>query len=77
MIRAIDGPLAERRRPRPEDLEYAGSAEPLRDVWVAVRAQPARVLERMTLADVAAGKLPAARGQADEGQRRLGPALDD
>jgi hypothetical protein len=37
---------------------FGGTAEPLRDVWVAVRASLRRVLEAVTLADVAAGTLP-------------------
>ena len=59
VIRAIDGPLAGVSGRRPQDLGYTGTAEPLRDVWVAVRASLRSVLERVTLADVAAGKLPA------------------
>jgi Rrf2 family protein len=58
VIRAIDGPLAGVSGHRPQDLAYTGTAEPLRDVWVAVRASLRDVLERVTLADVAAGKLP-------------------
>jgi Rrf2 family protein len=60
VIRAVDGPLANVRGVRPENLEYAGSSLPLRDVWVAVRASLRSVLEEVTLADVAAGELPAA-----------------
>lgn len=63
VIRAIDGPLAGVSGRRPQDLTYAGSAEPMRDVWVAVRASLRGVLERITLADVAAGKLPAHVGK--------------
>jgi len=58
VIRAVDGPLANVRGVRPEALSFDGSAEPLRDVWVAVRASLRRVLEHVTLADLAAGKLP-------------------
>jgi Rrf2 family protein len=58
VIRAIDGPLAGVSGRRPQDLSYAGTAEPLREVWVAVRASLRGVLERISLADVAAGKLP-------------------
>jgi Rrf2 family protein len=58
VIRAIDGPLAGVGGRRPEELEFTGSAEPLRDVWIAVRASLRRVLEDVTLADVAAGELP-------------------
>jgi Rrf2 family protein len=59
VIRAIDGPLAGVGGRRPEELAFTGSAEPLRDVWIAVRASLRRVLEEVTLADVAAGQLPA------------------
>ena len=58
VIRAVDGPLANVRGVRPESLEYAGSSEPLRDVWIAVRASLRSVLESVTLADVARGELP-------------------
>jgi Rrf2 family protein len=58
VIRAVDGPLANVRGVRPEALAYAGTAEPLRDVWVAVRASLRGVLEQVTLADLAAGALP-------------------
>src|SRR5918997_4931491 len=58
VIRAIDGPLANVGGVRPESLDFSGHAEPMRDVWVAVRAALRSVLERVTLADVAAGELP-------------------
>jgi Rrf2 family protein len=58
VIRAVDGPLANVRGMRPEALAYGGTAEPLRDVWVAVRASLRGVLEQVTLADLAAGALP-------------------
>ena len=58
VIRAVEGPLANVRGVRPENLDYEGTAEPLRDVWVAVRASLRAVLESVTLADLAAGELP-------------------
>ena len=58
VIRAFDGPLANVRGLRPEDVEYAGSAAALREVWIALRASLRTVLERVTLADLAAGRLP-------------------
>lgn len=58
VIRAVDGPLANIGGTRPDALAYAGSAEALRDVWVAVRAALRSVLEETTVADVAAGRLP-------------------
>ena len=58
IIRAVDGPLANVRGMRSEQVSYAGSAAPLRDVWVAVRASLRGVLEHVTLADLASGDLP-------------------
>ena len=58
VIRAIDGPLAGVSGARPETLEFSGVAEPMRDVWIAVRASLRGVLERVSLADVVAGGLP-------------------
>jgi Rrf2 family protein len=59
VIRAVDGPLANVRGVRSELITYQGSAERLRDVWVAVRASLRAVLEQVTVADVACGELPA------------------
>jgi Rrf2 family protein len=59
VIRAVEGPLANVRGTRPEAVEYTGTAEPLRRVWIAVRASLRGVLESVTLADVARGELPA------------------
>jgi Rrf2 family protein len=58
VIRAIDGPLAGVSGARPETLAFAGPSEPLRDVWIAVRAALRGVLETVSLADVASGELP-------------------
>ena len=58
VIRAVDGPLANVRGEAPESVTYAGAAEPMREVWIAVRASLRAILEHVTLADVAAGKLP-------------------
>jgi Rrf2 family protein len=58
VIRAVEGPLANIHESAPEDLHYAGPAERLRDVWVAVRANLRGVLESITLAEVAGGDLP-------------------
>jgi Rrf2 family protein len=58
VIRAIDGPLAGVRDDAPEDVTYPGAAAGLRDVWVALRASMRTVLEAVTVADVASGKLP-------------------
>ena len=58
IIRAVEGPLVGVRGQRPEEVEYAGSAESLQQVWVALRANLRKVLENVTVADVAAGRLP-------------------
>lgn len=58
VIRSVEGPLANVRGRGAEELEYRGSAEPLKAVWVAVRASLRSVLESVTLADVASGSLP-------------------
>src|SRR5438128_11243790 len=58
VIRAVEGPLANVRGVRPEELTYEGTAEPLRDVFVALRANVRAILEAVTLADVASGELP-------------------
>jgi Rrf2 family protein len=58
VIRAVEGPLANVRGLSPEGLEYPGPAKPLRDVWVALRANVRGVLEEVTLADLARGDLP-------------------
>jgi Rrf2 family protein len=58
VIRAVEGPLANIHEHAPEELHYAGAAERVRDVWVAVRAALRSVLENVTLADLARGELP-------------------
>jgi Rrf2 family protein len=59
IIRAVEGPLASVRGNRPEDVHYQGSAQALSQVWIAVRASLRSVVETVTLADLAAGRLPA------------------
>lgn len=58
VIRAVDGPLANVRGDRPENVTYKGAAEKLTDVWIAVRANLRAVLESTSVADLASGKLP-------------------
>ena len=59
VIRAVEGPLVGVRGLRPEEISYEGAAESLQQVWIALRANLRKVLEHVTLADVAAGELPA------------------
>jgi Rrf2 family protein len=58
VIRAVDGPLANVRGDRPENVTYKGAAAPLTDVWIAVRASLRSVLEHTSVADLARGELP-------------------
>jgi Rrf2 family protein len=58
IIRALEGPLANVRGRRAEELSYPGPAAPLREVWIALRANVRQVLEQVTLADIAAAELP-------------------
>jgi Rrf2 family protein len=58
VVRALDGPLAAVRGQRPEDLDYHGASAHLPEVWIAVRASMRHVLEHISLADVAGGRLP-------------------
>ena len=58
IFRVLEGPLAEVRGCRPEDVVYQGPAAHLQPVWVAVRAALRLVLESVTLADILSGELP-------------------
>lgn len=58
IIRAVDGPLTVVQGERPDNLEYAGAAAGLEDVWLAVRKAERRILESVTLAHLSSGELP-------------------
>lgn len=58
VIRAVEGPIASVRSESPDEIAYSGTAEPLREVWIALRANMRAVLESVTLADIAAAALP-------------------
>lgn len=58
IFRAVDGPLAEVRGLRPHETSYAGVAQHLPVVWVAVRASLRQVLDGTTLAQLLTGDLP-------------------
>jgi Rrf2 family protein len=60
VLRAVEGPLAAVQGLRPDELAYRGAAARLPEVWVALRASLRDVLEHVTLADIAAGRLPRA-----------------
>jgi Rrf2 family protein len=59
VIRAVEGPLANIQDMAPEATDYPGTAKDLTDVWIAVRASLRRVLERVTIADLRDGEIPA------------------
>ncbi|MFI9241615.1 RrF2 family transcriptional regulator [Streptomyces sp. NPDC053086] len=58
VIRAVDGPIVSVRGERPTGLAYTGTAQPLLPLWIALRANVRRILEGVTLADLAADALP-------------------
>lgn len=58
VIRVIDGPLANIRGQRPEELGYPGAAAALQEVWIALRASERHILEQVTVANVAQNRLP-------------------
>jgi Rrf2 family protein len=59
VLRVVDGPLAAVRGLRPEETSYRGTAVHLQELWIAVRAAVRRVLDEVSLAEVAKGRLPA------------------
>jgi len=59
IMRAVDGPLAEVRGQRPDQVVYGGVARYLPQVWVAMRASLRHVLDGITLAHIVSGDLPA------------------
>ena len=58
VARAMEGPLANVRDQSLQELEYPGAAAGLRSVWMAIRTSLRDVLEGVTLADLATGRLP-------------------
>ncbi|MFG1799400.1 RrF2 family transcriptional regulator [Micromonospora carbonacea] len=58
ILRAVDGPLAGVRGIRPEETSYDGAAENLPRLWVAVRAAVRQVVDEVSLAEMASGRLP-------------------
>lgn len=57
VIRAVEGPLADVRGERPEEIDYGPELDALQRMWIALRANLRAVLERTTLADLADGRL--------------------
>jgi len=83
VIRIMEGDLSRVHEVTPEGVSYPGAAEPLRDVWLAVRSSLSLVLGSVTLADVAEGTLPqsvqvlAARARPAAADRRAAVRADD
>lgn len=77
IIRAVEGPLADVHGTPPERVDYPGAAIGLRKVWVATRAALRTVLERVSIADIVSGRLPAELDdlltEPDAWVRRLNP----
>jgi len=71
VIRVVDGQLLGVRGEPPENVAYPGPAEPLRRVWIALRAFGPTVLETVTLADIVSGELWL------PGRHRLVPGTSD
>ncbi|HZB40057.1 MAG TPA: Rrf2 family transcriptional regulator [Ilumatobacter sp.] len=63
IVRVVDGPLAAVRGVRPSETDFPPPAEPLREVWVAVRASLRAILEEVTLADIVRNELPSVVGE--------------
>lgn len=59
IIRAVEGPLAAVRGIRPHELGDDGVPETFVHLWVATRMALRSVLDEVTVADLAKGKLPA------------------
>lgn len=59
IIRTVEGPLAAVRGIRPHELVDDGVQEPFVSLWVATRVALRSVLDEVSLADLAAGRLPA------------------
>jgi Rrf2 family protein len=58
VIRAVDGPLVSVYGLRPEAVSYNETAEPLQHVWIAARTSLREVFEQVTIASLAAKRLP-------------------
>jgi Rrf2 family protein len=57
VIRAVDGQLLGVPGEPPDNVTYQGPAEPLRRLWIALRAFGPTVLETVTLEDIVSGEL--------------------
>jgi Rrf2 family protein len=60
IIRAVEGPLADVRGVRPDQLDFGPELSSLQRMWIAVRANLRTVLENVTLAGLCHQELPKA-----------------
>lgn len=60
VIRAVDGPLVSVYGLRPEAVTYNEKADVLQHVWIAARRSLRDVFEEVSIAQLAAGRLPRA-----------------
>ncbi|MFN3600790.1 MAG: RrF2 family transcriptional regulator [Dietzia sp.] len=58
VLRAVDGPLVSVYDVRPEAVSYNERAAVLQHVWIASRASLRRVMDAVTISDLAEGRLP-------------------
>lgn len=58
VFRAVEGPLAMVHDVRPEEVDYPDGDEAVRVLWIALRKSLRQVLEPVTIAQLATGKLP-------------------
>jgi DNA-binding IscR family transcriptional regulator len=58
IMSALPAPVVGFRARRHDDAGLPGSSEHLAEVWLAVRSAMRKVLEAVTLADLASGRLP-------------------
>jgi Rrf2 family protein len=58
VLRAVDGPLSSVRGEPADLLGYEGAAAPVQTLWVAVAEDLRALLDAVTLADLAADRLP-------------------
>lgn len=59
VIRAVEGPLADVRGERPDELSYPADLDALQSMWIALRANVRAVLEQTTIADLRDNRLKA------------------
>ena len=76
VFRAVDGPLADVHDESLRGLSYPPPAEHLPEVWMAIRGSLRRVLETVSIADLAAGTRGGTRvGVAGAGRCHLRTVL--